>query len=288
MNISISARLKPFSHTIGTKCLLPGTQELVEAFPQMLRIGSVSIPLSHDAYTRPFTLQQDLEKNCVWVFGKSFRYKIQASPVGLEIKSSDKTWEFKTSSSFYMPSSLERLSLGSHKAQDWDLVTRRMDLKEILPLVFALGQKVPFRSFEEMPSPSNLQAVESFYRSHFEGMLIPKEETFLSLAFQVIRSLFFKEEESNFSLLQHCLFPEGRMVNIQTKIGVLSFEWSKHRLRRAVFEAKETGEIHWKLVDSIRAYRVKTFKNEKGRMHLAKDPLLVEKDTTYFLDRFFE
>jgi len=37
----------------------------------------------------------------------------------------------------------ERLSLGSHKAQEWELIKRRFNLTEILPLVHRVGQLVP-------------------------------------------------------------------------------------------------------------------------------------------------
>lgn len=37
---------------------------------------------------------------------------------------------------------LERLSLGSHKLQDWELIHRRLDFREIFPIWFRLGQMV--------------------------------------------------------------------------------------------------------------------------------------------------
>lgn len=44
----------------------------------------------------------------------------------------------------FQPKGTDRLSLGSHKAMDWELMRRRKSLLEIFPLWIRLGQMVPF------------------------------------------------------------------------------------------------------------------------------------------------
>lgn len=290
MTIQIAARIKPFSHSLGAKCLLPGTLEVVEAFPHFIRIGNIAIALDNDPFTHPFTLQQDLEKKCVWVFGKSFRYKIQARPDGFEIKEKDKTSFFNAPVRLCFPLEVERLSLGSHKAQDWDLVSRRMDFKEILPPLFFLSQQ-----FSHLSLPTSgmcsLGDIQTVYLSSFEGILVPKnyldKEKLLSQLFQDIRSLFFTESDTGYHIIMDPSFPEGRMMNLQTKMGSLDFEWSRYRIRRAIFRAKKTGKVLWKLPEKICSFRTKMSRNGKGCTNSAFDPFLVEEGNTYFLDRFF-
>jgi len=71
MKIKIAERLRPFSHTPGASCLIPGTCFAVTAFPTLLRIDQHEIKLKLTGPVSNFTLQQDLEKNCVFVFGKA-------------------------------------------------------------------------------------------------------------------------------------------------------------------------------------------------------------------------
>ena len=63
MKIAIAERLKPFSHTPGVACLIPGTCWKVEAFPTLLRIGEkYDLPLPITGPVADFTLELDLEK----------------------------------------------------------------------------------------------------------------------------------------------------------------------------------------------------------------------------------
>ncbi|WP_068466390.1 hypothetical protein [Candidatus Protochlamydia phocaeensis] len=187
MAIKIAERLRPYSHLPGTVCLVPGSPYAVQVFPTLIRlyrldkaelekIGEIALdiqgPLSN------FTLQSDLEKGVIRVWGESpagfVRYyisshsqgkalflhleKAPANGMGLEKDGKKEELAAKQSldlfsfcpligTDFQLPS-LERLSLGSHKAQDWDLVRRRLDLKEILPVWHRLGQLLP-----NIPSP---------------------------------------------------------------------------------------------------------------------------------------
>ena len=275
--ISIATRLRPFSHRAGAQCIVPGTDQVIEAFPHLLRIGTLEIPLGSDPFVPDFTLQQDLERNCVWVFGKKFRIKIVARSDGFEVG----TKFFPAPIRFHKCVDIERLSLGSHKAQDWDLVLRRFDLKEILPALYDLGQKVPF-SKEIETTPMSL---EDLYRSSFHHMMVPrnKEESgsVLRSAFLRIRSLFIVEKANRLQLLPDNPFPEGRLVNVQTEMASLDIEWTKRRLRRVTLHMRKTGEMFLDLPKEILSFR------GKG-MHMAGEPLqCVAGQRMVFLDRFY-
>jgi hypothetical protein len=90
-----------------------------------------------------FTVFLDLEKGQIdvdmaLVSGSYIRYSIKATPDGIHLSSES------PKSDLYRAPQGERLSLGNHKAQDWDLVCRRLDLKEILPTWKRLGELTPF------------------------------------------------------------------------------------------------------------------------------------------------
>lgn len=87
--------------------------------------------------------------------------------------------------------SLERLSLGSHKLQDWALVRRRLSMDEIFPIWHRLGQLVPAFPSEELRGTALLlnqcreliaanapeKILEGFrhlFLTGFEGILSPR------------------------------------------------------------------------------------------------------------------
>ena len=256
MKISIRQRLAPYSHTPGALCLIPGTDVVVEVLPQCVRVGALEIPLPSGRCT----LQQDLMRNCVWVFSKTFRAKITSG--GIEVKGRE---TIPLEIPCCLPQEWERLSLGSHKAQDWDLALHRFDLREILPVVFGLSQK--------MPPAAPACAVNDLSRAHFRHMLMPQ-------MYQDIRALFICEEENTLHLLPSCPFDAGRMTNLQTKWGSLDIEWTKKALRRMVFRARKTGSF-----SLLADLRVKTSGHDKGRFLSSSEPFSFEAGKVYFLEQ---
>lgn len=167
MHIDIAQRLRPFSHTPGTRCLLPGTLFVIEIFPCLIRVYDLTeasldtkaeIPINVKGPVTEFTITLDLERAWIMVEGKStegfFRYRIQSNGI-LVVKS-------PVENLFPQPSPLlpsirkesmlpslpltDRLSLGNHKAQDWDLIRRRLDLTEIFPIWNRLAQLIPLQT----------------------------------------------------------------------------------------------------------------------------------------------
>lgn len=320
MKIKIAARLKPFSHTPGISCVIPGSCSVIEAFPTLLRIGGHDWKMPLTGPVSGFTLQQDLEKNCVFVFGKAkegyFRLRIEARDDGFQIhseKGSLKSARIELEVHHFSKSTFERLSLGNHKAQDWDQVQRRGDLKEILPILFCLGQKTPLIPPQPLSGTARLlslpserlllaPALEVFLKAAFKGILVPrliddqhqglvpdepvKGDPFFLLqeGAKMVRSLFFKQNERRLAFLPNLPVPfdSGRMLGIQAPgIGEIDLEWSKKILRRVILRPTTPGEVIFELQKEIKTFRVGKKKKLKR-----DEPLLLEPGTTYHLDRF--
>lgn len=329
MTITIAQKVAPFSHRPGASCLIPGTHLVLRAFPTRLQWGEVDLHLGLTGPVEDFTVLQDLERDCVFVYGRAqegfYRLRVQAEELvaerlfegGLKVSGS---WEGvlqkKQALQFpgterQIPSSFERLSLGSHKAQDWDLVVRRFDLREILPVLYLLGQKTPPGSVPQPLSgtarllelPSNcrevLAALERLCRAAFSEILVPRlqdtqyqglcldevveEEPFFLLreAFLRVRALFFQSSERFVSLLPCNPFEAGRLLGVRAPgIGTFDLEWRKKILRRALFYAEMNGSLTLQLQRQIGSLRV------EGIRQSPLKPLTVEAGKRYRLDRF--
>lgn len=315
MKIQIATRLKPFSHSPGSACIIPGTECKLEAYPTLLKIGEEEFPIPVTGPIDNFTLELDLEHNCVFVFGRAkegfYRLKISASSEGFEIfvdkmpqgllKIKERIF-LKKNLPFFLPTHWERLSLGSQKAQDWDLVWRRFDLAEILPHLYGLGQKIP------TIAPENRQKIENlslFCRAAFSKLLVPrlKDEDHLGLHYSIdphlrpssllisakefIRALFFQQKDSHLFLLPHLMYPCGKMLEVQAKeIGELDIEWTKNLLRKVILRAKKGGEIFLHLQKGVSSYRLRSSLREKGKRKKGGESFFVEAGKTYYLDKF--
>ncbi|MDP1607938.1 MAG: hypothetical protein Q8L98_01340 [Chlamydiales bacterium] len=197
--ITIAQRFRPFSHKPGSACLIPGTWWSLQAFPALLRLSHekeiLECALHLTGPVEQFTLQQDMEKRCVWVFGRAkegyFRLRLTASsneltiyadktpPSGLRTSLGDLTSKGSISLpmqwAFYEPSHLERLSLGSHKEQKWEAVSSRLDLKELLPPLLYLAQHLPpTQSKGPLFLDSNEDMLKTFFRTHCSEIFIPQ------------------------------------------------------------------------------------------------------------------
>ena len=334
MKISIAQRVRPFAHEPGIECLLPRTCWTVEAFPARLFLREegarkiIDIPLHLHGPVREFTVQQDLEKGCVWVWGSAkeghFRLRLQACSDAIQLwvdraplsgiecqdrllkKRESISWKF--SGPFREPAHIERLSLGSHRAQDWRSVWQRMDLKEILPILFHLSQWIP--CVDQPPQSGMFRLLEEswddFLRAAFSGLLTPRliDDQYQGLldledisphaspcaliakAGEKIRKLFIDQQEMSIELFSPQTFDCGRMTNIQlSKIGTLDLEWAKRSIQRAVLHVKSNAAIRMILPKSIASFRMRSSLNEKGRKISARDELSLQVGR-YYLDRF--
>lgn len=238
-----------------------------------------------------FTALQDLENGTLRVFGESskgyFRYIVKAldekrgiavviekapahaiavlcvgkwtsdkqSPIlaGQTIIFSDKALSEEAKPCSF--ASLERLSLGSHKQQDWELVSRRLSFTEIFPVWFRLGQMVPEPVSKQLAGVSLflndcreaikrnapqkiLVEFKKVFLAGFDGVLSPRlidtnfqgisypdfafqaeisAMTLLTEGAKLIRSLFIQEIENEIHILPS-LPPEfhcGRLIDVK-------------------------------------------------------------------------
>ncbi len=163
MKITIVDRLKAFSHRPGHEVLVPGSLCKLRVFPTFLECidlcslkeGSFSWDLKGPIY--PFTVEQDLEKSCVRIYGESlqgyFRFVVKAeedkivllvekAPLKETILKKDKIVLLE-GILIKKPSFFEKLFLGNNKQKDMDFMRVRRDLSELLPFWFFLGQMTP-------------------------------------------------------------------------------------------------------------------------------------------------
>jgi hypothetical protein len=315
MKITIAERLRPFSHLPGASCVIPWSSYKVQAFPALLVFENLNTFEKHEykldwkGPVKEFTLELDLEKGVVWVYGKTLeghrRIRIEMQEAGIFI---DKT--LVVSGTRLMPHSVERLSLGMSKKLDWELVCRRQELAEILPIWFRLGQMVPKSAAASLFHECEKLDVTSLYLKlflvGFEGILSPRlsdtahqgivsgqfSESPLSLLTEgakYIRALFFKETPQSWDFLP-CLSPEfhaGRFVHLTTQASdKVDFEWSKKLLQKVVIHSESDREIFMSLPKPLKSCRLRTSLKEKGSRHLMEEPLTLRPNQKLFLDRF--
>lgn len=263
-----------------------------------------------------FSIELDLERGEVHVFGRwknGYEYFIVAAEEeGIVIfsKKGKKKNVFPIEKAFISPSK-ERLSLGSHKALDWELVKRRRDLSEIFPAWFRLGQMVPDIPLVRegvaglLKKCDKLEVIPQFlslFLAGFHGILAPRLvdddhqgiiETEKDVALcplglltegsKLIRSLFFEEKKEGFVFLPTLppQFHSGRFTNFSTSRGdVIDLEWSKKLLRHAVIFPSMTHEVRFFFQKSLKSFR------EKGKRHSVEEPFLLEAGKKVYLDRF--
>lgn len=354
MRIEIAQRLTPFCHKVGTFCLIPGTDWKVQIFPtrwvfqKIEENESFSIDFDLEGPFKDFTFVQDLEKGKVTVFGFAkhiyFKMDIQGHANGIDvifIKGSSQgvqyridrqakkmiypkdrvTIDLNMTKLMAFSSEFERLCLGSHKKQDWELMLRRQDLKEIIPIWVKLGSSQDASDYpvfhpllekckqclQNKDKVGIERAFLNFFQASFEGIMCPtledrshlglmKTTTFffsplllLQKGAQLLRSMFFEQKDHHLYILP-CLgrsFVSGRFTQIYLEeIGVLHFQWSKKLIRKMILQASSNTQIYLHLQKQIKTFRLRTKRNEKGSIIESTNPLQLKAGSTYFLDRF--
>ena len=205
MKISISQKYKPFLHLPGSSVIVPGTRIPCKIYPIRIVIYGeweriIELPLSGPV--KDFTVQLDLEEGCIRVFGTFqqgyVRYFICGQEDGVHLfldKGPDflKPFFSEKTKTFPKLDKQERLSFGSHKAQDMELIRRRVDVLEILPLWYSAAAWLPPRADGVKVKEGNFQlldaiaesiekndkntiekAWQSAYLASFESLLFPR------------------------------------------------------------------------------------------------------------------
>ncbi len=319
--ITIAQRFRPFSHCPGSRCLIPGSGYLVEAFPTQLKISNLDgdlvkeVALDVAGPLKRFTLFQDLERGCVTLSSECYRLHILPN---LEVN-------FNKNPPL-PPLSKERLALGCHKKQQWERIRERLDFNEIFPLWFRLGSlltlsprgggnKGPFFLLEKCREAimahrpeTIIPAFEKLFLAGFGHLLVPRRQDeehhgilpfnestadsplyLLSEGAQLIRSLFIVQEGEEIALLPN-LPPEcfaGRMIDIAVPpIGKISMEWSKKTIRRLYLFAEKGGEATLHFPSFIKSYRLRQSRNDVGNVGQNGDSLVIKSGSLYLLDQF--
>lgn len=338
MKIAVAQRYRPFSHLPGIECLVPGSLFVLKAFPSLLQVKSLEgvvlaeLHLDISAPVHEFTLIQDLENPSVKISGKTakgfFRYEIAANLDLLSLNLKKFPFSYTNSSpellqvsieSDFKAQTFERLALGMHKSLDWDLVKRRGDLREILPVWYKLGQLVPPTSESGQETLLNelkeaifnkdkrgvLATLEALFLTGFKGILVPQivdnnfhgyklppchnSAALLSAGYSLIQKLFFSNDQNAIELLP--LLPNSFVFGKLTaaKIphwGILDLEWSKEKIRQAIFKCESSGPLVFKFPKSIKQSRLRLNDKEKGYTLKSGETFDVEEGKTYFFDRF--
>ena len=211
-SIQIADRLKFFSHQSGYSTLIPGTHISVKAFPTALFFTDEAGFQSEIVFNNlqgpvdPFTVEQDLEKRQVRIYGEAkqgyFRLSLAAEKNTLVLRfektppsgiiTSEKTFvsgdvlEIAKGIAVSKEPCEERLFLGSSKKKEMDLIRRRRDLREVFPLWYLLGaitpakEEKPFSILEEAIANKEKQRVHDLflhtYLAHFSSGLVPRKE----------------------------------------------------------------------------------------------------------------
>jgi hypothetical protein len=330
MQINIAERLKPFSHTPGAACILPGSTYQLQIFPALIRVITeagllAEVPVPAKGPLREFTVQLDLEKCCVNVWGRGqkeyFYYTLiaQKKQIALKVQKGLSTWSPKQflqpEKTVIFPALTDRLSLGNHKSQDWDLVKRRMDLTEILPAWIKLGQLVEapenvsfdgigalLKACQEVSTADIYQRLQNLFLAGFSGILNPRLQDddyqgfeiptisgkssplfLLTEGAKIIRSLFVEISQNTIFLLPklpsefHC----GRFLNVRCGAwGLLDLEWTKKMMRRMIFRAEQDQSINFQFPKEIVRFRL------NGVCRNVGEPVSVQKGQVYHFDNF--
>lgn len=307
---------------------------------------------------KDFTVQSDLEKGGIRVWGETvngfLRYEIESQSEGIAFfldKAPQENLimvEKEHEQSIFSHQSInllnfgngvqtrqlaiksavrhERLSLGNHKAQDWDLVKRRLDLAEILPVWYRLSQWIP--SASDRPAESGMRELlrnceetishnrpdesasswTQLFQAAFQGILVPfwQDEFFQGIVHSVSSAI----EQSPLVILKQGMHLMRRhFIDLQqeevTLLPVLPPEFHCGRLLDVFLGDKGTLDLEWtkKVIRRFsfhslndqelvfhfkKATRCRFRKNraEKGIWIHSGDRLTLEKNCHYLFDNF--
>ena len=356
MKIKIPKKLSPFTSKIGKSFIIPRSSLILRAFVTKFEIWEKEkklLDLSLDIQgSFDFSIFHDLEKRKILIFLKSKNdffafhffvekkglfFFIDRSKVGaVQVTLNEKEkLELKKKEKFLLPVEVrmlqvdckEKLSLKVLKKQDYELIDRRQDLKEIFPIWYSLGQMVPkekdhyegtcayFKKIEEkIKEKDKLQLQRLFLNLYkiaflpyfaptlvdrnFQGILDIKEKeiktksanVLLTKGYELVRSLFFREEKGLFFILP-CLLPmfyTGILKDLKTEIGLVDLEWSKKLLKKMVIYPEKDCILAFELQNSIKSFRVRSGKKDKAHFYRAKEKVPLKSGQIYFLDRFYK
>jgi hypothetical protein len=356
MQIKLQNKLIPFSHTVPIEILLPKTFWKIKIYPTLICFfdmrqqnlqETLKIFLGLKGPVKDFTVFLDLERFEIRVRGESllgyFSYSIfqkgKEIVFFLEKSFSEgiKFDSFKSGIIFpkeeivlplesfdFKSKTLENLSFGIFKLQDFDLIKKRQDMREICPYIYRLSQLIPdsdrknigtmslVKNLEDLINKKDKNNLESSFLTllkvafsktftprlsdeDFQGIIpnenIPPSSSSLFIlkeTARLIREMFFKEDGKIFHILPSLptsLFC-GRFTNIATSFGNLDIEWSKKQLRRMIFKANKDFDLKLQLSSQIKDFRVLSEKKGRGKLFLRDEVIPIKAQHIYYFDHF--
>lgn len=227
---------------------------------------------------------------------------------------------------FLITQQQERLSLGNHKAQEWDKIRQRGDMSEIFPLWLKLGQMTPLVSnsssfgtaalLEPCRSAINQRSIETIlpafhnlFVAGFDVGLSPRLIDEQCHGFQLpsltdqitispmclltegatlIRRLFVHSEDNKIHILP-ALPPEfhcGRFLQAYTPAGLLDMEWTKKTIRRLIFKATADAALQFSFQGDVKQFRLRQKESERGTITPCNTPIQVSCGKIYLFDCF--
>lgn len=351
MKIQIEQKYAPFSQSIGEVALIPMSDWSVKAFPARLEFfhpvnESFFVTLDVEGPISHFILMQNQERGWirvsymtpkghlsyrVFVREKTIIFFVERCGVdGISMIYQGKKehlfrkeeLSFPALSSSLLKRNLEKMSFGNHKAQDWQMIKRRLQLDEILPIWFHLGQsyqaqkqstfgisELLLRCEELLAKQDKIEIGKSLltlFQAGFQGIFSPrledtdyqgllktKDSTLSPLLVlkggaEIIRRLLIDKCGDAYSILP-CLPVElhaGRFIKVHEDNISFDLEWSKKMIRRVKIRVEETQECNLIFQSQIKSFRLRSSPREKGNRLLVGVPLLLKGGTHYFLDCF--
>jgi len=334
MKLDSALRYKIFSHLPGTECILPGSGLVCRFYPTKFEVCGLEsvaqVAFSNIHILRQFTVTADLEGFAIVVSGFSdeeyFRYQVVAldggfvltilkAPADLVVDILDTKYQVEEKANCYFfytrtqelltVPHRERLSLGCTKAQDVEMIFRRQDIREIVPLWFYYAQSVTAASESvQMTGVVSQQQLQNLALIGFQGIFVPRLQddlhygvqypwlqpqtcsaTALKNSFWYLRQLFFRENSGVFSFLPQLLpqFYCGRLIGLKTQNDhSISFEWTKKKMRRLMIWPSQDDLMSVDFPSNIESFRAQsgTFRSilkNGAQLFLKKDiPLLLD------------
>jgi|GEM_PF-4670833 len=266
--IKIARRLRPFSHRPGIQAILPGTRQVAEYFPTIMRIfeeGQLVNEYAHQA----LGITLDLERG---------ELNGRKSPLPRQTQ--------------------EKLDLGISKAQNWERVVERALPEEIYPFWFTLAQWQPPVEVTAEDSLLIRGELMSTFKAGFTGIFVPQVEDRFFQGYPVppvrgdphqliqegarqIRVLFIEQKGLEVAI-KRSPFAVGKMLNLVLPgIGILHIEWTKHQMRRLYLEAKASTSCRITFPSDHHTFRL----NQTKRLACGS-PFEIAFGHTYLLDQF--
>ena len=307
MRIAIRKSLHPFSLQPGFRCIIPLTTWEVQVFPtkaflcDLVSGNKAEIVLPFGGNFDGFKVTLDLERGRVEVGAKGRKPKFITAEAHPDMQKSS------------LAPSKKQLSLGIHKKQDWDLMSRRSDMAEVFPLWIKLADWVPEVDLPRKKTGTmhllNSCTLRELFLAGFEGLLCPRFSDPRHLGFieresghskacpiglihagaRLIEAFFFSEEGSVLHLLPQLpvAFHSGRFIHLETSHGDrIDIEWSKKSLKKVVLHPAKERQIFFGLQSKLRSFRVRTDLRKRGGLYKRGAPLHIKPGQTLFCDRF--